>query len=177
MRRLMTASLTAFLAASLAGCSGGNDFSDLQAFMDEVDARPKPPIAPLPPFEQVPPFAYNASNKRSPFEPPVLVKPMGPQAGPQVEPDRNRTKQFLEQFPVGTLAMVGTLEQNGRRYGLIKDAEGGVHRVQAGDYMGTDHGKIRVVEEGAIELVEIVPDGTGQGWVQRARTVNLASVD
>jgi type IV pilus assembly protein PilP len=72
--------------------------------------------------------------------------------------------------------MVGTLEQSGRTYGLIKDADGGVHRVQRGDYMGTDHGKIQSIDETEIELIEIVPDGTGS-WVERARTVNLASAD
>ena len=30
----------------LTGCGGG-DFGDLQTFMNEVDARPAPPIAPL----------------------------------------------------------------------------------------------------------------------------------
>jgi len=40
--------------------------------------------------------------------------------------------------------------------------------------MGTDHGEVHIIEEGSIELIEIVPDGTG-GWVERARTVALGS--
>jgi type IV pilus assembly protein PilP len=69
--------------------------------------------------------------------------------------------------------MVGTLAQNGSMFALIKDADGGVHRVQHGDYLGTDHGQIVTIDEGELELIEIVPDGTG-GWVERARTVSLA---
>jgi type IV pilus assembly protein PilP len=42
--------------------------------------------------------------------------------------------------------------------------------------MGTDHGRIQDIAETAIELIEIVPDGTG-GWVERARTVSLGGGD
>ncbi|MCZ6854060.1 MAG: pilus assembly protein PilP, partial [Gammaproteobacteria bacterium] len=83
-----------------------------------------------------------------------------------------RVRQFLEQFTIGNLAMVGTLAQGTAMYALIKDREGGVHRVQRGDYMGTDHGQIQTIGEASIELIEIVPDGTG-GWVERSRTVSL----
>ena len=62
---------TAALAAALAGCGSSGDHQDLRAFMEEVQARPPGRIEPLPPFEQVPPFAYQASNMRSPFEPPA----------------------------------------------------------------------------------------------------------
>lgn len=161
-------------AAMLTGCGQSSDHGDLQAFMAEVKARPKGRIDPLPPFEQVPPFAYQASAMRSPFEPPVVVRKVERNAGgPKVRPDSNRVKQFLEQFTIGQLAMVGTLEQGAQLFALIRDGEGGVHRVQRGDYMGSDHGKVQAIVDAGIELIEIVPDGTG-GWVERARTVNLA---
>ncbi len=159
------------LSGLLTGCGGG-DFGDLQSFMDEVNARPKAAIKRLPPFTQVEPFAYEASGYRSPFEPPVLVKPGPRPTGPQVKPNPNRVKQYLEQYTIASLSMVGTLSQGPSTYGLIQDGEGGVHRVQSGDYMGTDHGKIRSIDEAEIELIEIVPDGTGS-WVERIRTVSL----
>ncbi len=168
----ITMSLVA--VALLGACSPDTDYSDLNAFMDEVDSRPRGRIEPLPPIETVPPFSYLASNKRSPFEPPVVLKRVERQSGPKVEPDFNRVKQYLEQFTIGQLAMVGTLAQGPTTYALIQDAEGGVHRVQSGDFMGTDHGRIRGVGETSIELIEIVPDGIG-GWVERERTVSLAT--
>ncbi|MCZ6657104.1 MAG: pilus assembly protein PilP [Gammaproteobacteria bacterium] len=165
--------LVAGVLTALGGCSRGNNFADIQAFMDEVDSRPKGTIDPLPPFEQVPPYAYRASNRRSPFEPPVVLKRVvRDNGGVQVTPDFNRTKQFLEQFTIAQLSMVGTLAQGQRHFGLVKDGDGGVHRVQAGDYLGSDHGQIQSVDDVAIELIEIVPDGAG-GWVERARTVSL----
>lgn len=175
--RYARASLALLVSVLLAGCGGGNEHGDLKQFMDEVQKRPPGRIDPLPPFEQVPPFSYQASNMRSPFEPPVVVKRVpGRQSGPQVKPDLNRPRQFLEQYPIASLTMVGTLAQGDRMYALVQDGDGGVHRVQRGDYLGTDHGKVEAIEETEIELIEIVPDGTG-GWVQRGRTVPLGGGD
>ena len=160
--------------ALLAACSPDTDYTDLNAFMDEVDSRPRGRIEPLPPIETVPPFSYLASNKRSPFEPPVVLKRVERQSGPKVEPDFNRVKQYLEQYTIAQLSMVGTLAQGPVTYALVQDGDGGVHRVQQGDFMGTDHGRIRGVGDTSIELIEIVPDGIG-GWVERERTVALAT--
>ena len=174
MTRILVTSAVLLL---LAGCGGGNDFQDLQAFMDEVDARPKGAIEPLPPFQRVPPFAYEAGTMRSPFEPPVVVKRVERNpGGPKVTPDFNRVKEFLEQYNIGQLSMVGTLAQGGVQFGLIRDQDGGVHRVQIGDFMGTDHGKVLAIGDTSIELIEIVPDGIG-GWVERERSVLLDGVE
>lgn len=161
-------------AGLLVGCSSSGDYADLQSFLDEVDAKPKGQIEPLPPFVPYKPFRYQAAALRSPFEPPVVLKPVRSDGRRVlVEPDFNRVKEYLEQFPVGQLRMVGTLSQREDLFGLVQDPEGGVHRVNTGNYMGTDFGKIEIIEDIAIELIEIVPDGTG-GWVQRQRTVALA---
>ena len=39
------------ILALLAGCSGGNEFSDLRRFFDEVAAEPVRPVQPLPEFK------------------------------------------------------------------------------------------------------------------------------
>ncbi len=157
----------------LTGCSSSKKQQELNDFYAEVESRGKGRIEPLPPFEQVAPFAYQASNLRSPFEPPIAVAiRQQPKGGRKVRPDETRVKQYLEQFNVGQLAMVGTLAQAGVLYGLVRDVELGVHRVRSGDYMGADHGKITRIDETAIELLEIVSDGTG-GWVERQRLVSM----
>ena len=122
-------------------------------------------------------FAYGAGDLRSPFDPPIEVKPIDPaRKNPDVKPNFDRVKQYLEQFDMTQLAMVGTLAQGSRMYALMRDARGGVHRVQTGDYMGTDHGKIVAIDEGSIEMLEIVSDGAG-GWVERERTVSLGGAE
>lgn len=171
MNTLLRGCVVACVVFMVSAC-GGSDFADLENYTAEVDARPSTPIEPLPPFEQVQPFAYQAGAKRQPFEPPVLVREVGRQQGVKVQPNLDRVKQYLEQFPIPELAMVGTLSQDQALYGLIRDPAGGVHKVQVGDYLGTDHGRITSIDDIEIELMEIVPDGTG-GWVERARTVIL----
>ncbi len=160
-------------AALMGGCSTGDEFADIKKFMDEVDAKPKGRIDPLPEFQAYQAFAYSAGDLRSPFEPPVEVKPIDPsKKSPDVKPDLNRIKQYLEQFNMTQLAMVGTLSQGSAFYGLVRDVRGGVHRVQTGDYMGSDHGRVVAIDENTIEMIEIVADGTG-GWIERERTVGL----
>ena len=169
--------LSASCVVMLSGCGGGQNFSDIEQFMAEVEARDTRDIEPLPPFEQVEPFAYQASTQRQPFEPPVKVTALEKRPdGVKVEPNFDRVPQYLEQFPIGQLTMVGTLSQSASEYALIQDPEGGVHRVKRGDYIGTDHGRIQMISELEVRLVEIVPDGTG-GWVERARTVALGGED
>lgn len=165
-------------AIAVSGCSSSGKDAELEAFYKEVEERGKGRIEPLPPFEQVAPFAYQAGGHRSPFEAPVEVIPnrRAELDGRKVRPDATRVKQYLEQYNIGQLAMVGTLEQRGQLYALIRDVEEGVHRVRAGDYMGSDHGRILNINDTAIELVEIVSDGTG-GWVERQRQVSLGGGD
>ena len=162
------------LSILLAGCGGSDDFADLRAFMKEVRERPAPPVEALPTIIQAPPFAYQAGDMRSPFDPPVVLKRVErPAGGVRVEPDIRRPREYLEQFPVTSLAMVGSIAQDNRLQALVRDGNGAVHRVGAGNYLGSDHGRVNRISEAAIELIEIVPDGAG-GWVERARTLALA---
>lgn len=158
--------------AVLSGCMGGDDFSDLQAYMDEVRARPKGSIEPLPKFQPYEAFTYSASALRSPFQPPVKIDIARQQKGSKdIKPDETRIRQFLEGFNIETFEMVGTLASDGAVFGLVRGA-GGVHRVKIGDYLGRNYGRIVSVDEAKIEVVEIVPDGEG-GWLERPRSITL----
>mgnify|MGYP001082813697 CR=1 FL=1 len=174
-RKLVRMAMTVIVIGVLGGCSGSAKEDELNRFYAGVQEQKKGRIKPLPPFETVAPFAYQASNLRSPFEPPIAVSAARkPRTGRAVKPDPTRVKQFLEQFNVGQLAMVGTLAQGGQLYGLVRDYESGVHRVRAGDYMGSDHGRILKIDDASIELLEIVADGAG-GWVERQRLVTMGA--
>ncbi|MEK1905708.1 MAG: type 4a pilus biogenesis lipoprotein PilP [Pseudomonas sp.] len=157
---------------SLSACTGGSDFSDLQAYMDEVRARPKGSIEPLPKFLPYEAFTYSAAALRSPFQPPIKIDIARQQKGSKdIKPDETRVRQFLEGFNIETFEMVGTLANNGSVFGLVRGA-GGVHRVKVGDYLGRNFGHIVTIDEAKIEVVEIVPDGEG-GWLERPRSITL----
>ena len=63
------------MLALLAGCSGGNDFSDLRQYIEEVAAEPERSGIQTAALNSSPtkPFKYGAANLRSPFQAPLVV--------------------------------------------------------------------------------------------------------
>lgn len=164
------------LVVGLTACSG-NDFSDLDTFMDEKRSRPGGIIAPIPTFKAYEAFAYSATTLRSPFDRPIEVREIAQlRAIAAIKPDENRPKEFLEQFTFDSLRMVGTLERDSTNWTLIKDPNGGVHRVKLGNFLGRHHGKIVDMTDTYVAVVEIVSDGTPDGWVERPRTIKLSGI-
>ena len=175
-RKICQLALLLLSAAVLAGCSG-KDFSDLDEFMAEKRARPGGIIAPIPTFKAYEAFAYSATSMRSPFDRPIEVREIAQlQAVAAIKPDQNRVKEFLEQFTFDSLRMVGSLEREETNWTLIKDPEGGVHRVRVGNFLGRHHGKIVDMSDTFVAVVEIVSDGTKDGWVERPRTIKLSGL-
>ncbi|MBF0256535.1 MAG: pilus assembly protein PilP [Gammaproteobacteria bacterium] len=162
-------------ALSLAGCLGG-DMHDLRAYVAEVKARPAPEIEPLPEIKHVEGFIYSARDRRDPFSPDMGMgqeKAEEVSGGTGLRPDPNRRKEELEQFPLDTLRMVGTLDQKTQVWALIKSQDGVIHRVQPGNYLGQNHGQISQIGEEKIDLTEIVSDGRG-GYQERQASIGLA---
>jgi type IV pilus assembly protein PilP len=160
----------------LVSCSS-DEFTDLDQFMAEKRARPGGVIAPIPPFKTYKAFSYSATTLRSPFDRPIEIREITQlQSVTTVEPDDNRPREFLEQFTFDSLAMVGTLSRAGVDWSLIRDPEGGVHRVKVGNYLGRNHGKIVEMTETYVAVIEIVSDGN-DGWVERPRTVKLHGIN
>ena len=177
MRGLTRVVLLSLLAGvGLTGCSG-DEFADLDAFMEEKRSRPGGIIAPIPTFQAYEAFAYSATTLRSPFDRPIEVREIAHlQAIAAIKPAENRPKEFLEQFTFDSLRMVGTLERDGTTWTLIKDPNGGVHRVKLGNYLGRHHGKVVDQTDTYVAVVEVVSDGTPDGWVERPRTIKLVGI-
>ncbi len=162
------------VALLLSGCGAGGDLGDLRDYIEETKRRPGQQIEPLPVFRPLPPFSYSAMTLRSPFERPVeeLASVKG---GKSVEPDLSRPKEYLENFSITNMIMVGTVEQNGSLWALIDTGPGSqrsVEPVTVGNYMGRNHGKIISASPTQIEVMEIVSDGD-DGWVERPRIIKL----
>ncbi|MBK5352971.1 pilus assembly protein PilP [Pseudomonas sp. TH41] len=160
------------LCACLASCGGGNDFSDLDAYMNEMRLRAPGKIEPTPTFRSYPTFTYNAANLRSPFSRQVRVDLAGQKHGSRnVKPDPSRVKQYLEGFNIEQFEMVGTISNASGSFALLRGA-GGVHRLKVGDYLGRNDGRIVAISGSQVDVVEIVPDGEG-AWLERPRTLPL----
>ncbi|TNF05844.1 MAG: pilus assembly protein PilP [Deltaproteobacteria bacterium] len=162
----------------ISGCAVDSDHPDLQVFMKEVKERPAGDIEAIPTFRSYKTFRYGAIAMRSPFDPPLLIAEGEKLAGKNTveAPDEARKKEYLESYNFAALAMVGILSQDGVIWSLIDDGNGGIHRVKVGNYLGKNHGRIKMIDESRVEVVEIVPDGKGN-WVERPRTLALKEKD
>ncbi|MBI3562393.1 MAG: pilus assembly protein PilP [Gammaproteobacteria bacterium] len=154
--------------AVLNGCS--SSYGDLDDWIKETKERTKGQIGALPVVKTYDAFTYAAKDLRDPFTPyqeePVETKQSegGPRPG--------WVREALEQFPLDSLSFVGTLEKNGVQWGLIQGPDQTIYRVQVGNHLGKNFGEIVSINERAVLLKELIPNGSG-GWVAREASLAL----
>ena len=151
---------------ALSGCSSKD--AELNAFISSTKKEPGGRVEPLPELKPYESYAYESADVRSPFMP----GGSGASSTGALRPDIRRNREFLEQFSLDTLRMVGTLRLADRTYGLVKTKDGLVHRVLPGNYMGQADGKVTEITPSKISVVEIVPDGLG-GYMERPASLAL----
>ncbi|HEY5624368.1 MAG TPA: pilus assembly protein PilP [Gammaproteobacteria bacterium] len=161
----------AAVAIGLGACSA--DMDDLHAYVDEVKARPGGIIAPLPQVVPPPSYSYDANERRSPFMPETPQERAAANPDAVDGPDPNRPREFLEQFSLDTLRMVGTLDTPQGAFGLVQTSDGLIYRVAVGHHLGQNYGRVTSISEAEIELVEIISDGIG-GYLERPAAIGLS---
>jgi len=167
--------IPSFFCVLLIACEN-NSNKDLEKYIQQVKATPKRPLEKLPEFKLPEPFTYQPDILRDPFNPVKesdQQQDIGMIVGNGIRPDFHRRKEELEIFPLDALKMVGTIVMNSNLWGLVKSADKTIHRVQVGNYMGKNHGKIIQISTDKIELMEIVPDKPGT-WREQQTTLALA---
>lgn len=157
-------------ALSLTACESGQ--SDLEQYVTEVKARKTRQIEPIPQIKQYEAFTYVEGGRRNPF---IRAEPQkDPNAsGSNIRPDPNRNPEPLEELPLDSLRMLGTINKQDKVFALIKTPDNVVHRVARGNYMGQNYGKITSITDTSIDLVEIIPDGFG-GFMERPANLALS---
>jgi type IV pilus assembly protein PilP len=163
-----------FLSMMLVGCGDGG-FSDLQQYVAEVKARPKGTIEPLPEIKAVEPFVFKPEGLRDPFKA-ISESEESEESqisvGNGIKPDTTRRKEELEAFPLDSLRMVGTVVMKANLWALVKASDKTIYRVQVGNHMGKNYGKIIRILTDKIELMEIVPDTPGT-WREQQTSLAL----
>lgn len=163
-----------FAVATVAACSS-TDVHDLEQFVDDTRTAQRGQVEPLPQFKPFETYAYAAAKGRDPFAPwknPAEQQPTTKAPGKGPHPDFDRRKEPLEAFPLDSLRMVGTLAQQDGEWAIIRAPDNIVHRVKKGNYLGQNHGKIVSLGDNRIELMELIPDGSG-GWQERQAILTL----
>jgi type IV pilus assembly protein PilP len=175
-RRLAQLFIGAGLVAGLSAC--GDRMGDLRQYTNEVKARKGGHIEPIPQIKPFEVYTYGDADMRSPFvaggsETNAANNANHGATVAGLHPDFNRNREYLEQFPLDGLRMVGTLTLNTTLFGLVRDSDNILHRVTVGNYLGQNYGKIISITDSGIKLHEMVPDGQG-GWSERITDVTLS---
>lgn len=159
-------------AVALNSC-GQADLEELEGYVERVKARRPEPLEPIPEMSEVHTFVYKPGDRRDPFDiDDRVAQATLPPQGSGVAPNPLRRREELEQFSLDSLRMVGTLERNDTRWGLIVTPDGVLHRVQVGSYLGQNNGQITRISPDAIALTEIVGEGPGS-WREREASISL----
>ncbi|MBS0290227.1 MAG: pilus assembly protein PilP [Proteobacteria bacterium] len=156
----------------LASCSNSEKRAELEAYVKKIKSREISEIEPLPEVKPYETFTYKDATMRSPFTPSTPREAVNLALDNGIHPDPNRRKEPLEAFPLDNLRMMGTLEKNGKRWAIVVDTNGTIHRVIKGNYVGQHDGRIDEITEEKVLITEIIP-GTSGGWQERKASLTL----
>jgi type IV pilus assembly protein PilP len=156
-----------FLA--LSACAGSG-FNDLEEFVKDAGQGLRGQVEPVPEMKPFKRFVYEAFDIPSPFVSRKNEEAQSDSSG--LKPDLNRRKEVLERYPLESLKMVGSLQQQEMIFALIESPEDTLHRVRIGNHMGQNFGQIAEISESEIKLKEIVQDGVNE-WTERVSTLML----
>ncbi len=176
MRASLVRGAVACACLWLVGCTQSS-IDELTRWMAEQRAEVKPRVEPLSPPKQFVPQEYTQSASVEPFNLQKLTQVLKSEASQPsasaalIGPEMARRKEPLEAYPLDSVAMVGSLLQQGRPVALVR-IDNLIHQVRPGNYVGQNFGRILRISETQIELREIVQDATGE-WVERLATLQL----
>jgi len=161
-----------FVSLLLVGC-GVEEFQDLRDFVKNAGADMRGKIEPPPDVKPYEPFTYdNDANLPDPFKPRKQDSRNANRTGMN-QPNLNRPKEELEDYPLETLKMVGFLSQKDLGQAVIRSSEGKIYRIKAGNYIGMNFGQVTSVTETEVKIKEMVQDSNGD-WTERESSLLLA---
>ena len=174
MRRvsMRTAGALGLATLLLLGCAA--DMDELRQWMEQQRKEAKPSVTPLLPPKKFLPQPYEAGAGVDPFSTQklsVAIRQEAAQPNSLLTAEFNRRKEPLEAYPLDSMAMVGSLTRDNRRYALLR-VDNLLYQVKVGDHLGQNFGLITKVSETEITLREIVQDAAGE-YVERMSTLQL----
>jgi type IV pilus assembly protein PilP len=155
----------------LVGCMG-EEFQDLRDFVKNSGADMRGKIPPAPDVKPYEPFVYdNLGSISDPFKPRKPDLRAGGKLGLN-QPDLDRPKEALEEFPLEALKMVGFMQQKKVGYAIVKAPDSKIYRVKSANYLGLNFGKVLEVTGNEVKIKEMIQDSAGD-WTERMSTLQL----
>ncbi len=169
---MIRSALLMLLTSLLLVACGGEEFQDLRDFVKNSGANMRGKVDPPPEVKPYEPFNYdNSTNLPDPFKPRKPDLKNGGLHGLN-QPDMERRKEALEEFPLDGLKMVGYLSQDNVGQAIIRSPDGKMHRVKVGNYLGQNFGQITGVAETEIQIKEMIQDSSGD-WSEHMSSLQL----
>jgi type IV pilus assembly protein PilP len=165
-----------WIAAMLTAC-GASSGDELRQWMADQKAQAQPKIKPIAEPKQFKPESYTFANEADPFSKLKLTQALGKEAnlaasnGALIGPELRRRKEPLEEFPLDSMSLVGSMVQSQKPVALVKVGPL-LYQVRPGDYLGQNYGRVVKIVEKAVTLREIVQDTVGE-WIERPASLLL----
>jgi len=160
----------------LIACSSSSE-DELRDWMAQQKSQTFPKVTPLSEPKQFKPENYTEITEFDPFSAKKLtlaLKKDSAQASSNaalLEPELARRKEPLEEFPLDTIALVGSLVRAGQPVALVTVGKL-LYQVRLGDHLGQNYGRITKIVETEVTLREIVQDAAGE-WIERTASLQL----
>ena len=170
--------ITALLwfAGVLTAC-GSSSGDELREWMATQRAQAQPRVKPIAEPKQFKPESYPLANEAEPFSKLKLTQALGKEAnlaasnGALIAPELKRRKEPLEEFPLDSMTLVGSMVRDKKPVALVKVGPL-LYQVRPGDYLGQNYGRVVKIVENEITLREIVQDAIGE-WIERPASLLL----
>jgi type IV pilus assembly protein PilP len=149
----------------LSGCSKPTNIQDLKNYVEQINARPPQALEEATP--KIPSIALPEvkATGRDPFAPYINPETLAKR------PDAGRPKEILENFPLDSLKMMGTVQEGNERWALIKSPDG-LFRIKKGQYIGQNAGRVVKIDQTDMTIEELIPEGDNK-WGKRLIKLNL----
>jgi type IV pilus assembly protein PilP len=157
----------------LAGCGDGG-VQEVKQWMEDVQKQTPVSVQKLSEPKRFAPFVYSGKEEIDPYNPAKLsaaLAKLQANSSSALKPDLERRKEPLENYPMDSIKMVGTLEKPGLVYALLQ-VDKAVFQAKVGNYVGQNFGMIIKITDTEVEVKEIVRDATGD-WIERKAKLEL----
>lgn len=156
---------------AVAGCQQKQK-ENLTVFVANAGKMEPQEIEPLPNIKPIEPYAYTAQDLPDPFNVENLKPKRVVSTRSGEGPDTNRRREPLENYPLDSLVMVGTLFRENEQRVIIKTPEGAVQTAVVGNYLGQNYGQILSIDENEVKIKEQVLNSAGT-WVERDASITV----
>ncbi len=171
MIRKITLLVVSSLLLLLTACQQ-SEKENLVKFVANSNKMKAKEIEPLPNIKPIEPYAYSAQEYDEPFDVENLKPRQVISARTGGGPNTNRRREPLENYPLDSLTMVGTLFRESERRVIIQTPEGAVQTAVVGNYLGQNYGKIISIDENEVAVEEQVLNSAG-AWVGRDASIKV----